>query len=208
MLIRLLPFSLYPWPELRSGMSLGKAGSPLWVWSHTHANTIVSWSGSSAAHCRIQPGFVVPVCVFHTNLRRGRVPGRTELALQWGTVNSFLTDFNFAQKSTLQYPSACLGHVNSSIRKIYFNSERKVTQRTRSLSPCWSDMLLVHWPLPNFLYMCMYLYLTMVVEKFSLLVFCFFKPFLWKMEDALETWFFFFLMACYVTVSGGSVVVS
>lgn len=35
--------------------------------------------------------------------------------------------------------------------------------------------------------MCMYLYLTMVVEKFSLLVFFFYKPFLWKIEDALET---------------------
>lgn len=129
-------------------------------------------------------------------------------ALWWSTVNSFLAYLNFAQKSTLHYSSACLGHVNSSIRKIYFNSERKVTQRIRSLFPCWSDMLLVHWPLPNFLYMCMYLYLTMVVENFSLLVFLFFvfKPFLWKIEDALETWFYF-LMACYVTVSGGSVVV-
>lgn len=72
-----------------------------------------------------------------------------------------------------------------------FHSERKVTQRIRSLFPCWSDMLLVHWSLPNFLSMCMYLYLTMVVEKFSLLVFWvflfFLSRFLWKIEDALET---------------------
>lgn len=38
------------------------------VLSHTDANTIMSWSGSSAAHWRIQPGFVVSVCVFYTNL--------------------------------------------------------------------------------------------------------------------------------------------
>lgn len=87
-----------------------------------------------------------------------------------------------------------------------FHSERKVTQRIRSLFPCWSDMLLVHWSLPNFLSMCMYLYLTMVVEKFSLLVFwvffCFFKPFFVEDRRCPGNVIFFLLMACYVTVSG------
>lgn len=79
-----------------------------------------------------------------------------------------------------------------------FNSERKVTQRIRSLFPCWSDKLLVHWPLPNFLSMCMYLYLTMVVEKFSLLVFLFFfKPFFVEDRRCPGNMFFFDGMLCY-----------
>lgn len=91
-----------------------------------------------------------------------------------------------------------------------FNSERKVTQRIRSLFPCWSEMLLVHWPLPNFLSMCMYLYLTMVVEKFSLfsfLIFVFLSRFFVEDRRCPGKVIFSFLMACYVTVSGGLVVV-
>lgn len=131
MLVRLLlisnlatGFPLYPWPELRSGMSLGKAGSPCWCWV-TPMPTPSCLEVVLLQH--IEESSLVLlfqfVCSTQTcEKRKGAGKDRISFAsaLWWSTVKSFLTYLNFAQKSTLHYSSTCLGHVNSSVRKIYF----------------------------------------------------------------------------------------
>lgn len=115
--------SLYPWPDL-SGMPLGKAGSPLSVLSHTHLEAVLLQRTEESSLVLLFQ-FVCPAQTCEKGKGAGKDRISVASALWWSTVNSFLTYLNFAQKSTLHYSLACLGHVNSSIRKIYFNSERK-----------------------------------------------------------------------------------
>lgn len=69
----------------------------------------------------------------------------------------------------LHYSSAYLGYVNSSLTKIHFNSERKATQRGHSLFPFWSVYFSYQLALNQIFLFYIYLYFTMIVEKFSLL---------------------------------------
>lgn len=161
MLIGLLLYPLYPWPELRSRMSLGKAGSSCRCWvtpmptpsclevvllQHTEESSLVL--------------LFLFVCSTQTcEKRKGTGKDRISFAsaLWWSIVNSFLTYLNFAQKSTLHYSSTCLGHVNSSVRKIYFSLGKKSNPE----NPFSIPMLV--W----------YAFSSLVLTKFSFYVYVF-----------------------------------
>lgn len=134
MLMRLLAFSLSATRMWIEEWNVSwEAGSPLSGFPCVHANAIVSWSGSSAEHWRVQFDVCSNLCApAQWELREGCEEGQSSL-LQTRVVNSSMTYLNFAQKSLLHYSLACLDHVN---KKIHFNSERKVTQRSHSLFPC------------------------------------------------------------------------